>query len=280
MDERLQLRVQRYGWDRAASAYEASWQAPLDLARHSLLERLRPRPGERVLDVACGTGVLARELARLVGTTGEVVGIDLSQAMIDAANGRERDPASAPTHHARMDAQSLAFPDASFDVVLCCFGLMYLPDAERALAEMRRVLRPGGRVGLAVWGERMRCAWAPVFSIVDAEVASEVCPLFFRLGAPDALARACRDAGLAVAWQSRLVNPLRYPDADAACAAMFLAGPVALAWTRFDEDVRARVRGRYLGAIAPWRDGAGYALPAEFACLEAIIGDDLHPAAP
>ena len=270
MDERLQLRVQRYGWDRAAAAYEASWQAPLAMARQALLEGLRPVAGEHVLDVACGTGVLVAELARVVGPGGEVVGVDLSQAMVDVANLREREPTSAPTRHERMDAQSLAFPDASFDVVLCAFGLMYVPDPERALAEMRRVLRPGGRVGLAAWGERARCAWAPVFPIVDAEVASEVCPLFFRLGARDALARACRDAGLAVSWQSRLADPLRYPDADAACAAMFEAGPVALAWTRFGADVRARVRERYLEAIAPWRDGAGYVLPAELVCLGAM----------
>jgi hypothetical protein len=122
-----------------------------------------------------------------------------------------------------------------------------------------------------VWGERARCAWSQVFPIVDAEVASEVCPLFFRHGASDALARACCDAGLAVAWQSRLVHPLRYPDDEAACAAMFQAGPVALAWTRFSEHVRARVRQRYLGAIAPWREGAAYALPAEFVCLEARL---------
>lgn len=269
MDARVQLRVQRYDWDRAAAAYEASWQAPLEMARRALLEEVRPRPGERVLDVACGTGLLAHELARVIGPGGHVVGVDLSQAMVDAATRRSRDPASAPTCFARMDAQSLAFPDASFDVVLCCFGLMYLPDAERAIAEMRRVLRPGGRLGLAVWGERARCAWAPVFSIVDAEVASELCPRFFRLGAVDALARACRDAGLAVAGESRFSRRVRHRDADAACAAMFLAGPVALAWTRFDEPVRARVRDRYLAAIAPWRTRTGYALPAQFVCLRA-----------
>lgn len=272
MDERLRLRVQRYGWDRAAPRYEASWQAPLAVAHHALLARLEVRPGERVLDVACGTGTLARELANIVGVDGEVVGVDLSQAMVDVAGGRANPPGSPPVRYLRMDAQSLDFPSESFDVVTCCFGLMYLPDPERAVAQMRRVLRPGGRLGLAVWGERAHCAWAPVFSIVDAEVTSEVCSLFFRLGANDALASACRAAGLSVSWQSRLASQLFHRDADAACDAMFVAGPAALAWSRFDEEVRRRVRARYLDVVAPWRVGAAYELPAEFVCLLAQPG--------
>ena len=78
-----------------------------------------------------------------------------------------------------MDAETLALPDAGFDVALNALGLMYVPEPEQAVREMRRVLRPGGRVGLAVWGERSRCGWAPVFEIVQAEVASDVCPRFF-----------------------------------------------------------------------------------------------------
>ncbi len=269
VDARLQLRVQRYGWDRAAAHYDASWRQPLSSAHRALLTHLRPQPGERVLDVACGTGDLACGLAEAVGPAGEVVGVDLSQAMVDAAAARAAEACVANVRFERMDAQSLALPDAAFDVVTCCFGLMYLPDPELALAQMRRVLRPGGRLGLAVWGERRRCAWAPVFSIVDDEVRSEVCPLFFRLGAEGALAQACRGAGMSVRWQSVLAQTLHYGDANAACDAMFLAGPAALAWSRFADDTRARVRRLYLEVINACRLEAGYALPAEFVCLVA-----------
>jgi len=162
-------------------------------------------------------------------------------------------------------------PDAAFDVVTCCFGLMYLPDPEQGLDRMRRLLRPGGRLGLAVWGERRRCAWAVVFPIVDAEVRSEVCPLFFRLGADGALEKACRQAGLSVPWRTTLARPLRYHSADEACDAMFVAGPAALAWSRFDDDTRTRVRANYLAAIDAWRGEAGYELPAEFVCLLAEV---------
>ena len=267
MDARLQLRVQRYGWDRAAARYDASWQRPLSSAHRLVLDRLQPRPAERALDVACGTGGLACELAAAVGPAGRVVGVDLSQAMVDAATARAAEGGLRNTRFQRMDAQALALPDASFDVITCCFGLMYLPDPEQALAGMRRVLRPGGRLGLAVWGDRRLCAWAPVFPIIDAEVRSEVCPMFFRLGIDGALANACRDAGLQIQWQQTLSQSLDYRNPGEACDAMFVAGPVALAWSRLDEGSRARVRSRYLDAIDAWRSQDGYALPAEFACL-------------
>ena len=269
MDARLQLRVQRYGWDRAAARYDASWQAALSSAHRLLIEQLRPKPGDSVLDVACGTGGLACELAAAVGPTGRVVGVDLSQAMVDAATARAAEAGLRNACFSRMDAQALALPDTSVDVVTCCFGLMYVPDPEQAIAQMRRVLRPGGRLGLAVWGDRDLCAWSPVFAIIDAEVQSEVCPLFFRLGTGSVLANACRDAGLQVQWQRSLAQPLSYRSADEACDAMFVAGPAALAWSRFDEDSRARVRMRYLQAIAEWRVGSGFELPAGFVCLAA-----------
>jgi hypothetical protein len=129
----------------------------------------------------------------------------------------------------------------------------------------------GGRIAIAVWGERARCGFAPLFEIVDAEVASEVCPLFFRLGEADALARLCASARYEVLEQQRLAAPLLYADADDACRAAFAAGPVALAWSRFSAASRARVKARYVEAIAPWRSGGGYRIPGEFVVVNAVV---------
>lgn len=153
----------------------------------------------------------------------------------------------------RMDAQQLALPDARFDVVLCSLGLMYLPDPGQALREMGRVLRPGGRLALSVWGERSRCGWAVLFEIVDAEVTSDVCPLFFGLGRQDALARLCGDLGPQQIRQQRLAATLVYADGAEACRAALVGGPVALAWSRFSEEARDRVHVGYLDGLSAWR---------------------------
>jgi len=264
MDARLQRRVQRYGWDLAATDYESLWQAQLAEAQTAMLALASPAAGERVLDIACGSGLVSFEAARAVGLQGHVLGVDLSQRMIDTAERRARDMGSSNCSFSHMDAERLALPDASFNVVLCALGLMYMPDPEQALQEMCRVLRPGGRVALAVWGERSSCGWSALFPIVDAEVASELCPLFFRLGQQDTLARLCSDAKFESVRQYRIKKTLVFATAKEACDAAFVGGPVALAWSRFNEEVRARVRARYLDAIDAWRHGHEYRIPGEF----------------
>jgi SAM-dependent methyltransferase len=273
VDARLQRRVQRYGWDRAVDAYAAHWHAALAGVQAEMLAAAAPAPGEQVLDVACGTGVVTLAAADAVGARGRVVGVDLSQRMVAAARRRAEAPRRHHVSFDRMDAEQLALPDASFDLGLCALGLMYLPDPGAALRELHRVLRPGGRAALAVWGERARCGWASLFPIVDAEVASEVCPLFFGLGQGDALAQACTRAGLRVTLQRRRTDALDYANADDACDAAFAGGPVALAWAHFDAAVRSRVRQRYVEAIAPWRAGPGYQIPAEFVIVVAVRDD-------
>jgi len=270
MDARLQRRIQRYGWDLAAVAYESLWQAQLAEAQGALLALASPAVGERVLDIACGTGLVSFEAARAVGPSGHVLGIDLSERMIDAAERRARDLKLSNCGFSRMDAETLALPDASFDVAICALGLMYMPDPERALREMHRVSHPGGRIALAVWGARSKCGWSAIFPIVDDEVASEVCPLFFRLGEQDTLARLCADANFEHVRHRRITATLTFADANEACDAAFVGGPVALAWSRFNDHVRARVRARYLDAIEPWRHGHGYRIPGEFVVAVAV----------
>jgi len=269
----LQRRVQRYGWDLAAAAYEPLWQAQLAPAHDALMNAAALTSGERVLDVACGTGLVALRAAQAVQPGGDVVGTDVSGRMIDAASHAAARRRVVNARFLRMDAERLDLSAASFDAALCALGLMYLPHPERAMREMRRVLRAGGRAVVAVWGLRAHCGFAPVFPIVDAEVESDVCPLFFGLGAPGAISRLCLDAGFDHVEELRIATTLEYNDADDACNAAFAAGPVALAWSRFDAHVRNRVRARYLDAIAPWKRGRRYALPGEFVVAVATISD-------
>ena len=264
MDAKLQRRIQRYGWDKAAATYEQCWREHLRPAQDLLLETVRPRPGDSVLDIACGTGLVTLRAALLVGPGGRVVGTDLSDRMVEAAQAAAT-AADVPTVSAtRMDAENLTFEDRSFDAALCALGLMYMPDPERCVQELHRVLRSGGRAGAAVWGQRNRCGWAEIFPIVDARVKSEVCPLFFRLGNGDSLAHAFRSAGFVDVTSSRIETTLLYASGEDACLACFVGGPVALAYDRFDETTRREVHAEYLASIEPYRRGASYAIPGEF----------------
>jgi ubiquinone/menaquinone biosynthesis C-methylase UbiE len=264
MDPRLQRRVQRYGWDRAVVAYEASWRDQLEPAHSLMLDMVALRPGERVLDVACGTGLISFRAAHAVGTAGAVLGTDISGEMVETARRGAALRELANVTFERADAEALPLPDATFDAVVCALGLMYVPDPVRALCEMRRLLRPGGRAAAAVWGARRNCGWAEIFPITDARVASDVCPMFFRLGTKDMLARAFEAAGFAdVRWQ-RLATTLRYASAEDALAAVFRGGPVALAYSRFDAATRHAVHAEYLASIAAYRSGDGYEVPGEF----------------
>jgi ubiquinone/menaquinone biosynthesis C-methylase UbiE len=271
MDPRLQRRVQRYGWDRAVSAYEDGWRAQLEPAHSLMLDMVALKPDERVLDVACGTGLVSFRVAETVGWSGAVVGTDISGEMIEAARRNAAERGLDNARFERSDAEALPLADATFDAAVCGLGLMYVPDPVKALCEMRRVLRPGGRAAAAVWGARRNCGWAEIFPITDARVASEVCPMFFQLGTQDMLARSFAAAGFADVHSQRLRTSLRYATADDALDAVFRGGPVALAYSRFDDATRRAVHAEYLHSIAAFRAGDGYQVPGEFVVAAARV---------
>jgi ubiquinone/menaquinone biosynthesis C-methylase UbiE len=263
MEAKLMRRVQRGGWDRAASCYEQYWGEQIAPAVTGLLAAAALRPGEDVLDTACGTGLVTLPAAAAVGPGGRVLATDLAPRMVASLDERVAAAGLVNVTTEVVGAEALDH-DGEFDVALCGLGLMYVPDPAAALAAMHRALRPGGRVAVSVWGERRRCGWAGIFPIVDARVSSDVCPLFFALGNPGALRATLERAGFTDVAERRLSVELAYTSGAAALGAAFDGGPVALAAARFDDAVRAAADAEYLASIAPFADGAGYRVPGEF----------------
>jgi ubiquinone/menaquinone biosynthesis C-methylase UbiE len=136
-----------------------------------LVELAEVQPGQRVLDLATGRGAVLPAAER-VGRRGEALGIDLAEGMVQAANeeiGRRGLQARALV----MDAERLELPDGAFDRVLCGFGLMFFPKRDQALAEMRRVLRPGGRLAVSTWQTSQAADLSAALHALDPTFAGE-----------------------------------------------------------------------------------------------------------
>src|SRR5580692_1862749 len=136
MEPALQRRIQRYGWDKASAYYEVFWQQQLKPAQDLLLEMADLQPGENVLDVACGTGLVSFPALSKLGSKGRVLGTDISEKMVEMASLLAAQKGENRVQFARMDAEELRLENSSFDVVLCSLGLMYMPDPRKALEEM------------------------------------------------------------------------------------------------------------------------------------------------
>jgi|SRR5665213_957220 len=178
-----------------------------------LLDETKPQSGQSVLDVACGPGTVTRHAALRVGPSGRVTGCDLSPAMLDIAHSKLSVGASAPIEYFECPADSVPVPDESFDLVTCQQGLQFFPDRPAALAEMRRALRPGGQLGIAVWCAIEDCppfaalatALGRVLGVETAD-AYEAGPWGF--SDSDSLARLVNDSGFTNVKVRRYELPL------------------------------------------------------------------------
>jgi ubiquinone/menaquinone biosynthesis C-methylase UbiE len=271
MEPRLQRRVQRYGWDKASSYYELFWQNQLKPAQDLLIEMADLQSGDHVLDVACGTGLVSFQILEKPGYKGRLLGTDISDKMVELATSTAASKNEGRAQFQQMDAEELSLENNSFDLAICALGLMYMPDPRKALKEMHRVLKPGGRVVAAVWGRRDKCGWADIFEIVDQHVASEVCPMFFNLGNPDILKLNFESAGFRNIIVQRIDTFLSYKDSNDALGAAFDGGPVALAYHKFSDEVKEEVHSSYLDSIKPFRKGNGYEVPGEFVVARGFV---------
>jgi ubiquinone/menaquinone biosynthesis C-methylase UbiE len=179
-----------------ADSYE-NYMVPALFAPWSayLIRSANLQPGEHVLDVACGTGIVARHVAPRVGSQGLIIGLDLNPAMLSVA-GAAAEQKSLAIEWRTGPAEQLPFRDGSFDVVMCQFGLMFFTDRSKALAEMHRVLRAGGRVVVSVWqGLDRHPFYRTLHEVSRQHLGKSSVQAVFSLGDSDELRRLLTDAG-------------------------------------------------------------------------------------
>jgi SAM-dependent methyltransferase len=257
---------------------QPAWPAVADPAEHyeryqapafsvpwakDLLDAVDPRPGERVLDVACRTGAVAHAAARRVRPGGTVVGLDQP----DPGLRRARGGPDAGVQWRRGHASSLPFGDGSFDVVLCQQGLQFLPDRGGALAEMWRVLVPLGRVGVAVWGPIERSpAFAALADSLERHAGVGIAAAvrwLFSLSEPDDLRALLAGAGFGGILVRRARGTARFPSVAEFLRRCVPGSPVGAATMLMSGDDQRRVVADLETELAPWVDADGLRIATE-----------------
>ncbi len=242
-----------------------------------LLGRVCLRSGERVLDVACGTGVVARGAAEQVGASGHVAAIDLNAAMLEVAR-RLDPPPGAPIAWHEASASELPYEEASFDVVLCQLGLQFFPDAGAALREMRRVLVAGGRVGLSVYSAIEQTPAALALSeALDQRIGGDASrPKRSEHSLADAaeLGRLVAAAGFGDINIATVTQTLRFPSVSDWVRIQLSASPLATLLNGLDPKRAASVVNAIVAdvqvALAPHSGPDGLAFPQEAHVLLAV----------
>jgi len=269
--DRSDMRAQLHAmWDGVAPA----WGAHADFIdvrgleiTTALLARTTPAPGERVLELAAGPGSVGLAAARLVGAGGAVVISDVSPRMTAIAADRAAARRLPNVRTEVLDIERIAVPDASFDVAICREGLMLVPDPAAAAREILRVLRPGGRFAVSVWGPRARNPWMSVIFDTLSEASGTPVPPPgipgpFSLDDAGRLERILTGAGLANVAVDEVPTPYRAATvAEWWERSAALAGPMAKRLAALPEIARQTLMAKAGGAIAPYATADGLEIP-------------------
>ena len=234
-------------------------------------------PKKRVLDVACGTGIVARKAAGIVGPDGRIAALDLNEGMLRVAGRCAGSEGATAIEWYHSDVARMPFSSGEFDTVLCQQGLQFFPDKAAALREMKRVLAPEGTLALSVWGRAGMCphvmAICEVFSEYFGEDSTTIFKVASSLSNPEVLQHLVQDAGFSRIRIRSEVRIARHPSLANLLPAYFSALPVAAQIAALPEEERTRMFRCIETRLAGWRENDGLAAPVENCILTAVNGN-------
>lgn len=230
-----------------------------------LVEVAAIKPGDRVLDVACGTGVVTRLVANKIGSAGQVVGFDLNAGML--ARARASRETAAAIEWRLGNATDMPFADATFDCVICQHGLQFIPNKAAAVSEMHRVLADRGRIVVSVWRSIEHCPWqAAIADAVERNMGSEQAAQIrsaFSFGDADQLQQVIVAAGFRGVEIRIERETIRHASMAEYVPGYISATPVAAAVAGLDKEAQAKITTDVRDALAAYRVGDGLAAPIE-----------------
>jgi SAM-dependent methyltransferase len=265
---------QRSEWAARAESYARRAVAVNAPFAEALVATVAPVSGARVLDVATGPGIVAVEAAKRVGPSGSVLATDLVPEWVSYVDEAAKAAGVTNITFTPMPAEALTLPDAAFDVVLCQFGLMFVASPVTALREMRRVLRPGGKLGVAVWSVPEKVGIFLLARIVMSALPPADGPACspMGMGEPGLIEGLVSDAGFREVQSERvtrfhvIADPeeewRRWSDDDSSPAARGLAG--------LSDSERQRLRSEAIAALEAYRMGAEIRVPSEAIFVTAL----------
>ena len=255
-------------WERRRAEVEAV----MTPVREWMLRELSPRAGDTVLELAAGVGETGFDTAIVVGEQGRVICSDFSPAMLDAARRRGAERGLENVDYRVIDAERIQLETDSVDGVLCRLGYMLMVDPAQALAETRRVLRPGGRLALAVWGSMEQ---NPFFTVIAIALTQHghlpppepPGPPVFSMASADRTTALLERAGFAGVRTEEVAVRFEVPDTDEYLSLVGdTAGPLGLALQALSETDREAVKADVEDSIARFRSERGYEFPGIARC--------------
>jgi ubiquinone/menaquinone biosynthesis C-methylase UbiE len=240
-----------------------------------LIELAPPKPGERVVDIACGTGIVARMAARKVGPGGAVAGVDLNPGMLILARSINITTDAASVRWQEASADNLPFPDDSFDVAYCQLGLQFFADRPAALREMRRVLSAGGRVAVMVWRGIQE---SPGFEALAGSLERSVSPAAaaimrapFSLSDAGELGCLFEDAGFREVTVQQRIGAVKFPSIERFVLSYVAGSPLAGHVSQAGDEARENLIADTRQALENYISDSGLSFPIAAHLLTATV---------